>query len=695
MAFSSSYGAGPRADLPEHPPRADRPGVGKRTLVQQLEATLQRPAAPAPDSAEVMAHAQQGLTGPAQRLPFLDRIQASFGRHDVTGVQAHIGGPAADATQAMGAQAYATGSSVAFGAAPDLHTAAHEAAHVVQQRGGVHLTDGVGRDGDPHERHADAVAERVVQGKSSQDLLDTHTGVGATGGAAVQQRAIPPATYRDYDDNAARESTKALLKAAKDEDTVLGYTTDANAQKVAMDLLKTDEFVGAKATAGSGELDANVLIVTAAAATITAQLDLAISAYTTSVAQAGEAPRRDQRLPIKEGMAQLAAANAARDRLILEAMQAHATAIGQQYQAAALALVKIRRTVTQLTKESSDLGKAKAAYTANLKVKTDIDASDLAQRAPGVGLAVPDVGAAYATAAGHAGRAEWIDASAVSTPARQQLDTAKARIEDAERDQQDYNDLRAQFRLVALRGDFTRLRLDDAQLVAVEADAARAAVHHGAQRWKDAAAQARKVTQALAPLRDLVVKFDAYCDGTAQSKLLLGTVRAVHDELGRLGIRDNARALASLEATYRSQCTISRENWLLHLGIAGGNTVPPNDADYHYTTFNDSVPNPMAERVDNQPEAALRAALFANVAWHRQIHATLGIGLDRYHRYWDGTESANVAGLQAAQPAQYQRLRDKYDEMVRDMTAGVHTAKANHGRVAHNDRGQQTLPVIV
>jgi hypothetical protein len=51
----------------------------------------------------------------------------------------------------MGAEAFATGDQVAFGAAPDLHTAAHEAAHVVQQRQGVQLKGGVGEVGDAYE----------------------------------------------------------------------------------------------------------------------------------------------------------------------------------------------------------------------------------------------------------------------------------------------------------------------------------------------------------------------------------------------------------------------------------------------------------------------------------------------------------------------------------------------------------------
>jgi hypothetical protein len=76
--------------------------------------------------------------------------EASFGDHDVRAVQAPVGGPAADASRAMGAAAYATGERVAFAAAPDLRTAAHEAAHVVQQRAGVALPAGIGQSGDAY-----------------------------------------------------------------------------------------------------------------------------------------------------------------------------------------------------------------------------------------------------------------------------------------------------------------------------------------------------------------------------------------------------------------------------------------------------------------------------------------------------------------------------------------------------------------
>jgi hypothetical protein len=69
--------------------------------------------------------------------------------------------------------------------APDLHTAAHEAAHVVQQQAGVQLKGGVGAVGDSYELHADAVADAVVQGKSAEGLLDQMAPSHATGGASL------------------------------------------------------------------------------------------------------------------------------------------------------------------------------------------------------------------------------------------------------------------------------------------------------------------------------------------------------------------------------------------------------------------------------------------------------------------------------------------------------------------------------
>ncbi|MFO0751474.1 MAG: DUF4157 domain-containing protein [Myxococcota bacterium] len=76
-------------------------------------------------------------------------------------------GRAQAANRELGSAAYASRGQVAFGAAPTLRLAAHEAAHLVQQRQGVQLKDGIGHAGDRYERHADAVADAVVRRDSA------------------------------------------------------------------------------------------------------------------------------------------------------------------------------------------------------------------------------------------------------------------------------------------------------------------------------------------------------------------------------------------------------------------------------------------------------------------------------------------------------------------------------------------------
>ncbi|MBX3155260.1 MAG: DUF4157 domain-containing protein [Deltaproteobacteria bacterium] len=117
-------------------------------------------------------------------LPHLDLIQQLFGHHDIRNVRADIGGPARDEAHALGAQAFAHGDRVAFAEPPDLHTAAHEAAHVVQQRRGA-TADA------RHEQHADAVADGVVAGRPVAHLLEAFGGTGSAT-AVVQRKDLAP-----------------------------------------------------------------------------------------------------------------------------------------------------------------------------------------------------------------------------------------------------------------------------------------------------------------------------------------------------------------------------------------------------------------------------------------------------------------------------------------------------------------------
>ncbi len=178
--------AAPEVDVdaehrPETSRRASNAGL-RREAVQMRGGDATK------DASGVHEAATAGVQGPGSQLPHRDLIQQSFGRHDISHVQAHTGGQAAEASRAIGAEAYAHGDQIAFAQSPDLHTAAHEAAHVVQQSQGVNLYGGVGQAGDAHERNADAVADRVVKGESAEDLLGPVSENRASAAPAVQRK---------------------------------------------------------------------------------------------------------------------------------------------------------------------------------------------------------------------------------------------------------------------------------------------------------------------------------------------------------------------------------------------------------------------------------------------------------------------------------------------------------------------------
>jgi hypothetical protein len=160
----------PRGGRSHVPPDS---GIG----VVDMHARVQRQAEHSTTSdANVHAAARLGTSGPGGRLPHASTIQRAFGRHDVSKVVAHLDGRAAQGAETMGALAFTRGEHVAFRGAPDVRLAAHEAAHVVQQRAGVRLSGGVGRAGDRHERLADEVADRVAAGGSAEPMLDRMVG---------------------------------------------------------------------------------------------------------------------------------------------------------------------------------------------------------------------------------------------------------------------------------------------------------------------------------------------------------------------------------------------------------------------------------------------------------------------------------------------------------------------------------------
>jgi hypothetical protein len=198
---------------------------GDRVVQQRASDSGRRPA----DKAFIREQATFGLAGTAQPLPYLDAIRHSFGRHSIEGVRAHVGSRAAEASKTIGALAYTVGDDIVFRQAPDLRTAAHEAAHVVQQRGGVQLDGGVGDVGDSFERNADYVANAVASGRSSEALLDACKR-GAAPGHAVQRldqpivTAAPKSAISIRDFIRLVEAEEAKWPAAEQTDTSLMIT---------------------------------------------------------------------------------------------------------------------------------------------------------------------------------------------------------------------------------------------------------------------------------------------------------------------------------------------------------------------------------------------------------------------------------------------------------------------------------------
>lgn len=185
-------------ELPDGPPQEGQP--------------VQRKATGEATAADPSTLAREAVRGSGSPLPHGDRIQASFGSHDVSGIRSFQGGEVEPALGALGARAFAHGDAVAFGGAPDLHTAAHEAAHVVQQRGGVQLKGVLDEPGDAYERHADQVADAVVAGRPAEALLDQMAG-GAPG-QAVQRRSDPSSLVgaAEYLKLNARAAGEAIMR---------------------------------------------------------------------------------------------------------------------------------------------------------------------------------------------------------------------------------------------------------------------------------------------------------------------------------------------------------------------------------------------------------------------------------------------------------------------------------------------------
>jgi hypothetical protein len=213
---------------------SEAPEVESEVQETQEDGAVQRRSNGEAAASNPVSVATAATAGGGGSLPYLDTIQSAFGHHDIAGIRSHSGNAAAEGAAALGASAFAVGDAVAFASPPDLHTAAHEAAHVVQQRAGLRPDGGSIDTGssDSLEKHADAVADAVVAGRSAQSILDSLVGgssAGATATGGVQRKGTAPTvtseTQSSVEGAAATRTTVGVGEVVKLTSSVAGTWT--------------------------------------------------------------------------------------------------------------------------------------------------------------------------------------------------------------------------------------------------------------------------------------------------------------------------------------------------------------------------------------------------------------------------------------------------------------------------------------
>lgn len=142
--------------------------------------TVQRTAGSANESHDISLPpiVNEVLRSPGQPLDSSAReyMEPRFG-HDFSNVRVHTDARAAESAQAIDAIAYTGGRSIVFdrgryspASTEGRSLLAHELTHVVQQRAGVQLKNGVGQVGDIYEQQADAMAALVNNGANDSAL---------------------------------------------------------------------------------------------------------------------------------------------------------------------------------------------------------------------------------------------------------------------------------------------------------------------------------------------------------------------------------------------------------------------------------------------------------------------------------------------------------------------------------------------
>lgn len=142
--------------------------------------------------------AEEGFAGGGHEVPHRKEMEASFGT-DFSGVRAHTGSAAQQASSELGAHAFAAGNQVAFeNSNPSQATVAHELTHVLQHSGGdgpARKASGGGPEGidTSGEAEAERVESAVGAGKPASSVLSNATASSAKGPALKAHGRQAPA----------------------------------------------------------------------------------------------------------------------------------------------------------------------------------------------------------------------------------------------------------------------------------------------------------------------------------------------------------------------------------------------------------------------------------------------------------------------------------------------------------------------
>jgi hypothetical protein len=192
--------------------------IGNQAMIQFLEGSNLHNSE-ITTSKNIHEIAAAGVQGTGHKLPYYDRIQASFGDHDLSNVQAYTNSAAAKANADMGARAYATGNKIAFAGTPSLHTAAHEVAHIIQQRSGIQLKNMVGKKDDMYERQANAVADLIMQERPVGRLLNVTNAYNSKCQASI----FPVQLLPDWTTSRGHNKVKANIESINNENYMVGF----------------------------------------------------------------------------------------------------------------------------------------------------------------------------------------------------------------------------------------------------------------------------------------------------------------------------------------------------------------------------------------------------------------------------------------------------------------------------------------